>query len=99
MSFMKKEVCFGLWIEVETNAGTECIDADVIFNTHTLREGDRVKWEDIKDYIKGKELVGIPEVVRGYGARMNASDCTEWTLFGERQEALDFLEEMYGEEA
>ena len=41
------------------------------------------------------------ETIEGYGARLSASgymDCTEWAVFDTREEAAQYLLDMYGNE-
>jgi len=100
--FMQRQVLFGLWVQVDTEIGTEILDADVMLNTHRVKEGDVIPFEDIKDYCEGKTPESDVEIVRGYGARLSAPgymDCTSWTFFEEKKDAEDHLDDMYGEEA
>lgn len=91
MPFMLPRVEHGKWIKVETNIGTEIVPADLVGGDPTQAK--------LKDYLEGDRIQSF-EVVEGYGARMSAPgylDCTEWTVFDTYQEALDFLNETYGD--
>ncbi len=106
MAFMKKQIVFDTWYEVETqDCGTCFVPSDVIGDIEGVTEDeindDSPFWEDacdqIKDYVEGSRLLTI-RLVEGYGARLSAPgymDCTEWSVFDTEKEAEDYLEEYY----
>lgn len=96
--FMKPEVYKGKYFEVETNVGTEIVPAEVLDRGVTA-----VFVEDLYDYLEGdpndpNELCAAKD---GWLARLQAPgylDCTSWSAHKTEKEALDYLEEMYGDE-
>src|SRR5260370_41887404 len=94
MSFMQKQVTEKeLWWAVETTHGTEFLPVDLIGK-------EPADSEAFREYCEGDVLSW--EQQEGYGARLPAPgylDCTEWTVFDTAEEAEQYLEEMYGDEA
>jgi hypothetical protein len=79
MSFMKPEIRFGPWIEIQGPAGTEFFPA--------------YAFEDIKPYYDGPNFE--IKIIEGYGARFHASglylDCINWAVFKTKKEARKYL--------
>lgn len=91
MSFMQRQITRKIeWYEVETNVGTEFVDAS-IFPNPTL--------DDLAEYVEGK-----PESFRGitgHGCRLSAPgymDCTDWSVFDTVKECEEYLDEYYPED-
>lgn len=97
MSFMKPEIYFGGYFEIETTHGTECVPADVIGRTCSTAA------EAFANYVEGKiqdddELIEYRE---GWLTRMSAPgymDCTEWSVHPTEEEAREYLADMYGDD-
>lgn len=93
------------WFRVETTQGTEFIRVadvslfvrDSVTKTHPMSEDERDSTiEKIRPYVEGKPQSW--ENIKGYGARLSAPgylDCTEWSVFETREEAEEYLDEMY----
>lgn len=96
MGFMQKQIEEGFYFEIETNIGTEIVPAGVIGRyaaTHIEAFANYLEGEPLDD----DELVPVKH---GWLARMSAPgymDCTEWSAFATKQEAEDYLEDMYGD--
>ena len=96
MRFMKEQIFYDMYFEVETTCGTEIVPSDVVGRTCATHV------EALLDYLEGEpldtdELCPIHE---GWLARLSAPgylDCTSWSAHKTEQAARDFLEEMYGE--
>lgn len=111
MPFMKPEVVEGDWYVIETNEGQECVPAELIGDApfsrvqcpHTPMEkliAEDVFEVKLHEFISGSEIFEWRRVT-GFGARLSARgylDCTEWTFHDTEQEALDYLEMMFGDE-
>lgn len=98
MSFMQQEITeCQEWYQVDGNAGTEFIPADIVrWNDGTMED----MIEAVRDYYPGSTIYSVEEI-KGYGARLSASgylDCTDWSVFETEDEAQEYLEEMYGDE-
>lgn len=59
MSFMEKQVVYGLWVLVETNHGTEVIDMDLV-DTHGAAK------ESSKLFAKGESILAKDSVLRDF---------------------------------
>src|ERR1700722_12984349 len=89
------------WLRVETTHGTECVnvfDTGMDWpNSDAMTEDARDSAiEQLQDYVEGEQQSW--ENVECYGARMRAPgylDCTEWTVFDSKEEAKQYLTEMY----
>lgn len=99
MSHLRPQAVHGLFLVVETDAGTEMFPADLV---GVSKEGnlDPLKL-NLKDYIEGREVFEV-ECVLGWFSRLSAPgymDCTDWSgPFPSEAAALAHLEEMYGED-
>lgn len=96
MSYMQKEIYFGTYFEVDTNAGAEIVPTDVVGRTMNVHV------EALLNYLEGKPLdeEQLCEVKEGWLARMTAPgylDCTAWSAFKTAEEANEFLDENYGD--
>lgn len=108
--FMEPDVEEGEWVIVDGDAGTEAMPAeyinleDVEELNQKLESGERsvsVEGTSLRDFMEGNEVYAV-EVKHGFGARLSAPgylDATEWTVFDSEQEAIDYLEEMYGDDS
>ena len=89
MGFMKPQIVYGAFWRVETTAGTEFIDADLIGRS------------ELDDCCEGTiEEDEDPEMIHGWGARLSAPgylDCTDWSVFNTQEKAESELREMYPE--
>jgi hypothetical protein len=89
--FMKPEIERNYYYSVETTDGTEIIPANVV--------GSKGR---IADFCHGTPLDNQPcEMQYGVIARMSAPgylDCTDWSAHGTEEEALAYLNDMYGDE-
>ncbi|MEK6832731.1 MAG: hypothetical protein AABY32_01675 [Nanoarchaeota archaeon] len=105
---MEKQVEYGTWIEVNTNCGISFFPADLLDNKDIIYLKNNPDVDDIpnqlidkiKQYIEGNEIWTV-EVTDGYGARLSAPgymDCTEWSVFETEQEAIDYIDEFYGDD-
>ncbi len=97
MGFMQPQVYKDSFFRVETTAGTEIVPSDVQGRTVATHV------DAMLDYLEGAPLDpdALIECEEGYVARMSAPgylDCTAWAAFKTAQEAVDYLQDMYGEE-
>lgn len=97
-SFLKPEIAFDEYFEVETTCGREIVPTDVIGRTMN------VDVSALLDCLEGTPLDqdAIAEVKSGWLARMIAPgflDCTDWTAFDTEEEARQYLFDTYGSEA
>lgn len=88
--FMQPNIYKGRAYIVETTYGTEVVPHDLVGDGYTPLMGylDGTPYED-------QELV----IKEGYLARLSAPgymDCTEWSFHDTEEEALAYLEDMYG---
>jgi hypothetical protein len=82
------------WWAVETTQGTMFLPTDLVRQEPVPEDASA-----FQDYCEGQ--VQSWELIQGYGARMSAPgymDCTEWSVFGTREEAGDETDETEGEE-
>lgn len=89
MSFMEPQIAYGNWWKVETTAGTEFVDADILSK------------DELGECCEGEIIDGEIEKIVGFGARLSAPgylDCTPWDVLGTYQEAENYLRETYPEE-
>jgi hypothetical protein len=102
MAHLQKQITVKqAWVEVETDNGTEYLDAatlglmvrDSQNNTHPLTDKQREQIiSKMSQYVQG--TIQEWKTIRGYGARMSAPgylDCTDWTVFETAEEAEEFL--------
>ena len=96
MSFMKPQIKFAQYFEVETNQGTFIVPADVVDSTMSAAP------EAFADYVEGEVLGDDPiEVKEGWLARLSAPgymDCTDWNVFDTEEEAVQGLKDLYGDD-
>jgi hypothetical protein len=97
MSFMQKQIYFGSYFEVETTCGTEIVPCDVIGRTISTHV------EALFNYLVGDptDSEELCEVKEGWLARMSAPgylDCTEWSAYKTEAQAVQALDDMYGED-
>jgi hypothetical protein len=96
MSFMQNDIRNTGYFAVETTHGTEIVCGDDIGRTMSVAA------EALANYVTGK-ILDPDEVVEyktGWLARLSAPgylDCTDWTAHATEAEALEYLEEAYGE--
>lgn len=98
MAFMQPQVYFGEYFAVETTAGTEIVPEYMVNRTAD------VTGEDLLNYLEGKPCDSEANLERkeGWLARMTAPgylDCTDWTAHDTEKEAIEYLDECYGEGA
>jgi hypothetical protein len=94
--FMQKQVVYDRWFEVETHNGTQYIQQDFVGMTLNPDYSELVEFLDVTN----ADDIYSCRVVDGYGARLSAPgylDCTEWTVFETKEDALSFLDEFYGD--
>jgi hypothetical protein len=97
MTFLKPEIFEDSYFEVETNTGTEIVPCSVC----GVYVG--VNPYKLKDYLSGQPY--DDDYVRpkhGWVARMSAPgylDCTDWVAFNSKEDAEDYLDDQYGEDA
>lgn len=93
MGFMKPHVEHTNYYRVETSQGTEIVPCDVA--------GEIESVNDLELYLEGELFSEEFEKCGGWIARMSAPgymDATSWSAHTSEQEALNYLEEMYGNE-
>lgn len=95
-SFMQPQIYYGDYFSIETDAGTEIVPCDVVGRTMDVHV------EALLNYLEGDPVDDdeMCEVQTGWLARMSASgylDCTAWSAFESEQEAIDTLEDYYGD--
>lgn len=76
------------WYEVDTDAGTEYIPADLIFRANAR--------EDLSTYCEGGHIYSYKRI-RGYGVRLSAPgymDCTSWEVYTSLKDAQRRYNEM-----
>lgn len=95
-SFMQPEIEEGVFYEVTDSYGeTSIIPGFLVGECENLAD----TLISFADYL---ETSGEPvsfEKIEGFGARLSAPgylDCTEWTVFETEDEAINYLEENYG---
>lgn len=97
MSHLQPQAVHGLFLVVETDAGTEMFPADIV---GVSKEGnlDPLKL-NLKDYIEGREVFEV-ECVLGWFSRLSApgyTDCTGWSgPFEDEEDALAHNDDVYG---
>lgn len=92
MSFMKPEVQFTHYFDVETNQGTWIVPADYVGEVPSL--------DDFSQWVEGDVVAG-QEIVKkaGWIARLSApgyTDCTDWSAHDTEDDARAYLDEAYG---
>ena len=95
--FMKPEIYFGSYFEIDTTAGTEIVPGYLFTRTVSTHV------EAFLDYLEGTplDMDSTIEPQEGWLGRMSAPgylDCTAWSAYRTEEEAAASLEEMYGEE-
>jgi hypothetical protein len=94
--FMQKQVVYDRWFEVETHNGTQYIPQEFVGMTLNPDYSELVEFLDVTN----ADDIYSCRVVDGYGARLSAPgylDCTEWTVFETKEDALSFLDEFHGD--
>ena len=93
---MRPQVYKGLYFNVETSIGTECVPADVIGRTCGTAA------EAFLNYVEG-DITDTDEVIEcreGWLARLTMPgylDCTDWTAHATEQAARAYLDAQYGD--
>lgn len=96
-SFMKPQVFFGGYFEVETTGGTEIVISELVSQEKGVDIGVLIPFLEGEPWNK-EEWIKYQE---GYLARMSAPgylDCTAYSAHKTEQDAIEYLEQMYGEE-
>ena len=108
--FMKPQIEFGEWLEVDGACGIEVIPADLVcipkwmtpdFDYDCMEEDSDLRnvLSALEDFIESNvDDVTSVQLIEGYGARLSAPgymDATAWTVFKTRDEAEEFLREEY----
>ena len=90
--FMQPEIYKDRAYIVETTHGTGVVPWKLVGNVKEM--------DYLEDYLEGAPYDDQELVIKeGYLARMSAPgylDCTEWSIHDTEEEALAYLEEMYG---
>jgi hypothetical protein len=96
--FMKPVVYQGGYFEIDTTQGIQIVPDDVLgWTTPTVAK-------EFDNYIEGEPL-DPDEVIEhktGWLARLSAPgymDCTDWTAHATLEEAEQYLEDTYGDDA
>lgn len=112
MSFMEAEITEKqTWLEIDGNCGTEFIPCDVADLTdeeigafNETADDTTPGWmpipSAIRDYCESRTAVQIDRVT-GYGVRLSAAgymDCTEWSVYATKREALAAARELSSDE-
>jgi hypothetical protein len=106
MAFMKPQIDYGDWWEVDGPSGTEWIPAEFAnvpqeaLDAISQATGPSPIPDAIRDYCENSECWTVQKIT-GYGARFSAPgylDSTEWVVFGTREEAEDYLREQMAED-
>lgn len=88
--FMQPEIYKDRAYIVETTYGTEVVPHDLVGDGYT----------PLTDFLEGTPYEDQIFVIKeGYLARLSAPgymDCTEWSIHDTAEEAMTYLEEMYG---
>lgn len=87
MSFMQTQVLHGDWWEVETKEGTVILPVEFFPTKESVKEAH-------------PDAYSITIHLDKWGARLSAPgylDCTDWTLHETDTDALEYLEEVYGD--
>ena len=94
MGFMEPQIEFGEWVRIETRMGDTVVPLDVCDDLQHEAVLQFTECHDVNDILDVK-------VAEGWGARLSAPgymDCTEWAVFQTESEAIEYLEEMYGDD-
>lgn len=89
MAFMKPDVQYGSFYDVETTFGREIVPVEVCPGAETVG--------DLGDYLEGRPygvLCEAPIVSEGWLGRLSAPgymDCTPWSVYASEEEALEDL--------
>lgn len=95
MSFMKPQIVYDRWFEIDYDNGIAYIPQDLIGKTVNP------SFDEVKDYLPDLKVLFDVRLLDGYGARLSAPgymDCTEWSVFDTKEEAQDYLSEMYADD-
>jgi hypothetical protein len=106
MPFMKQQIIFATWYEVDTTHGIFSIPTDVVGNLEYDEEQEDYTEESKEALLQYLEVFKTSDIHsieerKGYGARLSAPgymDCTEWTVFNTEDEAQAYLDENYPED-
>jgi hypothetical protein len=109
-SFMKSEITFGVWAEIDTANGTWFVPAEVlgviprelgvVYEEQEDLEAVGLGGINFSDYTEGGEFVSV-EFREGYGARLSAPgylDCTDWTVFKTKEQAEAYIDQLASED-
>ncbi len=112
MAFMQLEMTGKVaWYEVDGPYGTEFVPEDACgpIDLSTAPELDAEGYRQLPiglaDYCENRRTYDRPDAVRrilGYGVRWSAPgylDCTDWTVFARKADALAYAREQAAEEA
>lgn len=95
MSFMKEQVVYDRWIEIDSTEGTFFIPQSLIG-----KQAD-ISTSDLGEHCPcSHKSVQSCRIVDGYGARLSAPgylDCTEWCVFDTEEQAQKYLIDTYGD--
>jgi len=90
--FMQPEIYKDRAYIVETTYGTEVVPWELVGNVKEMHY--------LEDFLEGTPYEGQELVIKeGILARLSAPgflDCTEWSTHDTAEEAMTYLEEMYG---
>jgi hypothetical protein len=104
-AFMQPFVEYGEWVEIDGSCGITYVPSDIFScdSLQAIKDAEDTTDELIalvRDYYESSTIYSIT-VTKGFGARMSASgymDCTEWSVFETEAEAVEYLEDYYGDE-
>lgn len=100
---MKPEVCQCGAYEVETSDGTFIVPEDVVGYIHSqlLQTPDsKAKFFDYVSVSNSDEIEDITYHADAFIARLSMPgylDCTDWTIHQSEKQAIEYLEELYGD--
>lgn len=87
---MQPQIVYDDFWQVEDEDGITFLPVDLI--------GENPEPVDFSDHLESGKPAEHYRVIEGYGARLSAPgymDCTPWTVFATKQEAVDYLKETY----
>ena len=98
MAFMEQQIRHDEWVEAQLHDGsTEWVSTEALNGGR--RFGIDITTMRALGYFTGP--VASAHVRFGYGARLSAPgylDCTDWVVFDTREEAQQYLNEVYPED-
>ena len=97
VGFMQPEVVYGSWwLIVTQHCASTIIPRDLV-----TTNPNKPDFSLFEDYVSGRDQIMLVELITGkWGGRLSAPgylDCTDWDLFDTEKEAINYLEETYGE--